>query len=105
MDGINARLMIANRQSWGAKNKPVPVIFSALCLMEVGSELIRNPGGGKSVVNKQLNFNAGGRPRLINYPTSNGRSVSVIEDPAEIRVRGREEKCDGNGGDQKRFNN
>lgn len=105
MDGVNARLMIANRKAGCAKDKTMPVIFCSFCLADVGPELIGNRSARKAVVNKQLNFDASVRPRLINHPTGDKHFVSVIEYAAKIQVGGRKEKSDRDGGDQKRFNN
>jgi hypothetical protein len=63
--------MFARRKRRRMEDKAMPIVSSALSLVDVGPKLIRRRRRCKTIINEQLNLNAGVRLGFIYRPTRN----------------------------------
>ena len=90
----NLNFVFAGGESWGLENKSMRIIGRGARLLNICSRLISDPLLDEVVVNEELHFDAAARIAVIDSPSGNRPSISVVQ-PAAHRGVSRNQKQAG----------
>jgi hypothetical protein len=68
MNGKDPRFVLARSKGRSLKNEAVPVVFSPLRLMHIGTESIRSAVFHELIINEELHFDSRAGRSFVNYP-------------------------------------